>query len=87
MYLPPGVCLFTHTWTGKLVCPEWFDAHRERLAGTSTIYRVPTRPLAGRALDLVVRFSRVGLEVPLDTLTICRHPHAEFNSPFENLPS
>lgn len=78
-----GLPFHAHLDPANWFAPEWFDAHRERLAGTSTIYRVATRPLAGRALDLVVRFSRVGLEVPLDTLTICRHPHAEFNSPFE----
>lgn len=63
--------------------PDWFAARRTRLPGTSTIYRVPTRPVHGVRLDLVVRFSRVGEYVPLDTLTLGQYPHAEFNSPFE----
>jgi hypothetical protein len=63
--------------------PEWFEAKRERLEGTSTVYRVPTRPVNGRALNLVVKWSRVGEVVPLDTLTVNQFIHAEFNSPFE----
>jgi len=63
--------------------PDWFAASRQRLLGTSVIYRVRTKPVRGSSLDLVVRFSRVGEEVPLDTLTVCKYPHAEFNSPFE----
>jgi len=61
----------------------WFDARRQRLPGTSVIYRVPTRPVAGRALDLVVRYSRVGERVPAETQTLCGQTAAEFNSPFE----
>lgn len=63
--------------------PDWFVARRTRLPGTSTIYRVPTKPVGGVSLNLVVRFSRVGQEVPVDTLTVCQYPHVEFNSPFE----
>jgi hypothetical protein len=47
------------------------------------IYRLPTRPARGRALDLVVRFSRFGQEIPLGTQFLSDHVHAEFNSPFE----
>jgi hypothetical protein len=62
---------------------DWFEAKRERLAGTSTVYRVPTRTVGGRTLQLVVKCSRVGEVVPLDTLTFNKFIHAEFNSPFE----
>ncbi len=63
--------------------PDWFAARRTRLPGTSAIYRVPTKPVRGVSLNLVVRFSRVGQEIPLDTLTLDENIHAEFNSPFE----
>jgi len=56
---------------------------RARLPGTSAIYKVPTRPVRGVSLNLVARFSRVGQEIPLDTLTLNENIHAEFNSPFE----
>lgn len=61
----------------------WFAAHRTRLAGTSAVYRLPTRPASGKTLDLVVKWSRVGEEVPMDTMSIHRFLGAEFNSPFE----
>ncbi|PWU20207.1 MAG: hypothetical protein C5B50_04470 [Verrucomicrobia bacterium] len=63
--------------------PEWFEARRVRLAGTSAIYRVPTRAVRGSSLDLVVRFSRVGHEVPRDPRDPNENIWAEFNSPFE----
>lgn len=62
---------------------DWFAARRTRLSGTSAIYKVPTKPVAGVSLNLVVRFSRVGEEVPLDTVTRNENTRAEFNSPFE----
>ncbi|MCP5517445.1 MAG: hypothetical protein H7A45_09345 [Verrucomicrobiales bacterium] len=63
--------------------PEWFASHRQRLLGTSSICRMPTRPIGGLSLDLVVRHSRVGEPVPLDTDVLHRHLNAEFNTPFE----
>ena len=63
--------------------PEWFETKRERLEGTSTVYKVPTRNIDGKTLHLVVKWSRVGEVVPLDTLTTNRFMPAEFNSPFE----
>nr|HPK03569.1 hypothetical protein [Candidatus Sumerlaeota bacterium] len=65
---------------------DWFRKHRVRLRGTSTVYRVPTRPAAGRRgrpLQIVVKWSRVGQEVPLETRVIEEMLSAEFNSPFE----
>jgi hypothetical protein len=62
---------------------EWFETKRERLEGTSTIYKVPTRRVNGVSLNLVVKWSRVGEVVPFDTLTVNKFIHAEFNSPFE----
>ena len=63
--------------------PEWFASHRTRLPGTSAIYKVSTRPSHGIGLNLVVRFSRVGEDIPMDTPTLYQYPDVEFNSPFE----
>jgi len=71
--------LLPRNWYTK----EWFEAKRQRLVGTSLVYRVPTRRIRGLKLDLVVKWSRVGEEVPLDTMTIAKFINAEFNSPFE----
>src|SRR6267378_3371464 len=62
---------------------EWFAAKRTRLLGTSFVYRLPSKPVHGVSLDLVVRFSRVGEEVPTDAQWRNRNIHVEFNSPFE----
>lgn len=61
----------------------WFEKKRQRLPGTSMVYRISTKVVNGRALDLVVKYCRVGEDVPLDTLTFEKFSHAEFNSPYE----
>lgn len=65
--------------------PDWFIAHRQKLRGTSTIYRTVTRPVDGRSLEIVVRYNRVGEELPVDTLTLEKFINADFNSPFEEI--
>ena len=64
----------------------WFTEKRQRLQGTGTVYRVPTKPISGHlrsSIDICVKWSRVGQDVPLDTFTLYRNINAEFNSPFE----
>lgn len=63
--------------------PAWFTNNREKLAGSSTVYKVATRPLRNRQLDIVVKWCRVGEQVPFDTLTLNKFAEAEFNSPYE----
>ena len=75
---------------------QWFaDRHYERAGqrlpgATGTVYRVPTRPVEGRSIDVVVKFSRVAQDVPLVVATtfVDGDPsndmiNARFNSPFE----
>jgi len=66
-------------WTDK----DWFRGHHQTLSGTSTLYRIATKPVGGhRGLDIVLKWNRMGQDVPgsteADDLTT-----AEFNSPFE----
>ena len=61
----------------------WFSSKRQRLKGTSAVYRVPTKMVDGVALDLVVKNCRVGEDVPLDTHTLMQFMNTEFNSPWE----
>ncbi|MEI7729419.1 MAG: hypothetical protein WCO56_07590 [Verrucomicrobiota bacterium] len=68
-----------HNWYAR----DWFETKRERLLGTSTVYRLPTKEVGGVSLHLVVKWSRVGEVIPVDTLTMNKFIHAEFNSPFE----
>ncbi len=62
---------------------DWFRAHRERLRGTSTVYRVRTREVGGRSIELVIKWSRMGQDVPLETHVLDDFLNAEFNTPFE----
>jgi len=77
--LPYMDCLRPENWYEK----EWFEGHRERLKGTSTVYRVPTKKIGGKSVELVVKWSRVGQDVPLETKVLDELLSAEFNSPFE----
>ncbi|RPI37302.1 MAG: hypothetical protein EHM54_03510 [Nitrospiraceae bacterium] len=62
---------------------DWFDRHKIRLQGTSSVYRVPTKEVNGKSLDLVVKNCRVGEDVPIETHTLQEFCDAEFNSPWE----
>ncbi|MCL2649200.1 MAG: hypothetical protein FWD61_19735 [Phycisphaerales bacterium] len=64
----------------------WMQEKRQRLQGTGTVYRLPTKPVEGHlrpSIDLCIKWSRVGQDVPLDTFTLNKYINAEFNSPFE----
>ena len=61
----------------------WFNKHRVRLPGTSSVHRVPTKSINGTSLDLVVKNCRVGEDVPINTHTLEEFVSAEFNSPWE----
>jgi hypothetical protein len=71
--------LLPQNWHEK----EWFRTHRELLRGTGAVYAVPTRPVEGESLGLVVKFSRVGERVPMDTRLVEELLGCEFNGPFE----
>jgi len=78
-----GLPFWRHLLPENWYAKEWFEANRERLEGTSTVYKVPTKLIDGIGVNLVVKWSRVGEVVPLDTLTVNKFINAEFNSPFE----
>jgi len=62
---------------------EWFSKHKIKLLGTSSVYKVPSKPIDGNSVELVVKNSRVGEDVPLNTHTLQEFCSAEFNSPWE----
>ena len=43
-----GLPFWRHLLPENWYAHEWFEANRERLEGTSTVYRVPTRPVDGK---------------------------------------
>jgi hypothetical protein len=71
--------LLPQNWHEK----QWFRTHREVLRGTGAVYAVPTRPVDGESLGLVVKFCRVGERVPIETGLIEDLLDYEFNGPFE----
>jgi len=78
-----GLPFIGHMEPGNWYTGKWFKANREKLAGTSTVYKVTTKPVAGKSLDMVVKWCRMGQDVPLETKIIEDVLRAEFNSPFE----
>ncbi len=72
-----------HLSIGNWYEDAWFNQNKVRLLGTSSVYRVPTRPVNGTSLDLVVKNCRVGEDVPINTHTLEEFVSAEFNSPWE----
>lgn len=63
--------------------PDWFNTHKIRLKGTGSVYKLPTKEVEGKVLNLVVKNCRVGEDVPIDTHTLMEFCDAEFNSPWE----
>ena len=65
-------------WADK----EWFDEHSVRLPGTSAIYRITTKEVGGTRKDIVLKWNRMGQDIPGET-EASDLTGAEFNSPFE----
>jgi len=59
----------------------WMKAHGLRLPGTSALYRVMTKHVDGRAKDIVIKWNRMGQDIPGKT-QVLDETGAEFNSPF-----
>ncbi len=61
---------------------NWYDEHSIRLSGSGCTYKVRTKEINGWSKDLVVKWNRMGQDIPGEEggeeLT-----GAEFNSPFE----
>ena len=84
LYLTEHADMFhKHLNIGNWFEKRWFDRHKTRLKGTGSVFKVPTKKVDGKSLDLVVKNCRVGEEVPLDTHTLAEFCNAEFNSPWE----
>ncbi len=64
-------------WTDE----AWFQKYSKRLRGTSTVYKVTTKEVAGKSKDIVVKWNRMGQDIPgsIDLKEL----NVEFNSPFE----
>ena len=61
---------------------QWFTDNSVRLSGTSCLYRVRTKKKKGKAKNIVLKWNRMGQDIPGagDTEALL---DAEYNSPFE----
>jgi hypothetical protein len=59
---------------------NWMKQQGVRLPGTSALFRVTTKDVDGRARDIVVKWNRMGQDIPGGTRS--SDASAEFNSPF-----
>ena len=80
---PFGRPFLRHLWPDNWLEPEWFGKSREALQGTSTVYKIKTKPVAGASKDIVVKWCRMGEDVPMDTFTRSKFIETDFNSPYE----
>ncbi len=78
-------CLLPENWYDN----QYFFRHGTRLMGTSSVYKVTTKPVFDRTIDMVVKFCRIGEDVnPLLTprskfITDDDFACARWNGPFE----
>jgi hypothetical protein len=78
-----GIHLIEHLHIENWYERDWFQANRTRLRGTGTVYKLRTKPVNGCSADLVVKYCRVGEDVPMDPILLRDFAHAEFNTPYE----
>jgi hypothetical protein len=77
--LPFADCLLPENhWADN----EWARSHRTRLPGTSTLYRMETKPVEGKSKRIVLKWNRMGQDIPGATQAADLET-ASFNSPFE----
>ena len=61
---------------------NWVAKNRFRLQGTSVIYKITTKKVAGFSKDIVLKWNRMGQDIPGETEALDMF-NAKFNSPFE----
>jgi hypothetical protein len=62
---------------------QWFENHHVRLMGTSHPYKITTKSVKGRSVDIVFKWNRMGQKVIAEEEDGYDLSTAEFNSPFE----
>lgn len=76
--LPFTKCLMPENhWADE----AWMEEHASRLPGTSAVHRVRTKTVDGRSKEIVLKWNRMGQDIPGETQVI-DDAEAEFNSPF-----
>jgi hypothetical protein len=78
-----GLPFVKNLFPGNFLTDErWFNKNSTRLSGSSCTYKVVTKKVDGRSKNLVIKYNRMGQDIPgaeeSEELNA-----AEFNSPFE----
>ncbi len=76
--LPFTKCLMPENHWGDR---QWMATHGTRLPGTSAVHRVRTKEVEGRTCEIVLKWNRMGQDIPGETRAVDAAT-AEFNSPF-----
>ena len=76
--LPFSKCLMPANHWGD---DAWMNANAVQLPGTSAVYRVRTKEVDGRSKEIVVKWNRMGQDIPGKTQA-ADLKNAAFNSPF-----
>ena len=76
--LPFAKCLMPENHWGD---GAWMKAHGNRLPGTSALFRVRTKQVDGRSREIVLKWNRMGQDIPGETQSV-EADTAAFNSPF-----
>jgi hypothetical protein len=76
--LPFAKCLMPENHWGD---DAWMKTHSSRLPGTSALHRVTTKNVDGRSKEIVIKWNRMGQDIPGETQAVDADS-AEFNSPF-----
>ncbi len=66
-----------------LLDEKWFDTHSEKLNGTSIVYKVTTKPARGKSSRIVIKWNRMGQDIPGIEPDDPEFNGASFLSPFE----
>ncbi|MBF0430138.1 MAG: hypothetical protein HQK83_02580 [Fibrobacteria bacterium] len=78
---------YGHPFFKHLVPDKWyndFENKWEKQEGSGTVYKIKIKEEDGCPIDIVLKYSRVGQDVPgLDVDNLSDFGTAEFNSPFE----
>ncbi len=62
---------------------SWYQEHSSRLSGSGCTLRVRTKQIDGISKVIVLKWNRMGQEIPADDEESAEFEGAEFNSPFE----
>jgi hypothetical protein len=62
---------------------EWFVKNSQKQHGSSTVYKIKTKTVSGQSLNIVMKWNRMGIDLPGVPDEISSLDNARFLSPFE----